>query len=408
MTRDDKPYKTYRAGSGRRRAVDDELAGLRPAGGDERARRPQPARPNGSSGPDGRPAQTPYKGSRAAGGGAGGVPYRRYEANETAPGARGEHAASPAGARPATRRFRWWYIPLGLFTALVVTLVVFIVVMYPGFRRFDRQVERANERLGPAAEAQLTPDDGILLRNASNVLLLGTDSRQGEPARSDTIMVMRFDPGSHTVNQLSIPRDTRVEVDGHGTTKINEAMFYGGPALAIKTVEQYLGIPINHVMVINFQGFPRVVNAVDGVDIYVPKTISTTAGENQRVVTFEKGWHHMDGKNAMLYVRIRKADSDFERAKRQQAFVRALEKKIAQPGNFTDLPEIGRRFMKGVATDLSTWQLMELGWVKWRADDTKSKHVLLAGAPAYIGGIAFVLPPDDATKRRQIDKFLGR
>ena len=64
--------------------------------------------------------------------------------------------------------------------------------------------------------------------------------------------------------------------------------------------------------------------------------------------------------------------------------------------------------MKGVATDLSTWQLMELGWVKWRADDKKSKHFLLAGAPAYIGGIAFVLPPDDAEKRRQIDKFLGR
>ena len=140
----------------------------------------------------------------------------------------------------------------------------------------------------------------------------------------------------------------------------------------------------------------------------MPKTISTTAGEQGRVVTFEKGWQHMDGKLAMLYVRIRKVDSDFERAKRQQAFVRALEQKIAQPGNFTKLPEIGRRFMKGVTTDLTTWKLMELGWVKWRADDKKSKHFLLAGAPAYIGGVAYVLPPDDAVKRRTIEKFLGQ
>ena len=68
----------------------------------------------------------------------------------------------------------------------------------------------------------------MILRNPTTILVLGTDSRLGEPARSDTIMLMRFDPDTHTVNQLSIPRDTKVEVPGRGTMKINEAMFWGG------------------------------------------------------------------------------------------------------------------------------------------------------------------------------------
>ena len=112
-------------------------------------------------------------------------------------------------------------------------------------------------------------------------------------------------------------------------------MWYGGPSLALKTVKQYTGIPINHVMVVSFQGFPRLVNSVGGIDMYVPQTVTTRGrARNHRVVTFEKGMHHFDGKNAMLYVRIRKAyaEGDFTRAARQQAFVQALQKKLVQAG----------------------------------------------------------------------------
>ncbi len=124
-------------------------------------------------------------------------------------------------------------------------------------------------------------------------------------------------------------------------------------------------------------------------------------------MTFEKGWHHLNGDDAMLYVRIRYADDDFHRAKRQQDFVQALQKEIAQPSNITKLPEVGRRFMSGVETDLTTGQLLQLAYVKWRADDKKGRHALLAGEPAYIGGVAYVLPPSDAKKQRMIDRFLG-
>ena len=431
-----KPYgRTYRGG-GRRRSLDDELAGLRPPR-DGEAPRPAPERRSAqrrvtpaerrasdadrraeaerrSGAGDRRVYGTDRRsvdgGPRSDAGdefswGAAGTaapPYVRYEAGGAAA------PVEPRGAtRPARRRFRWWYVPVGLLTLLVVAGVVATVLAYPSYKRFDRAVHRSNHRLGTAARAALTPDDGMILRTPTTVLLLGTDSVDGEPARSDTIMLMRFDPDTHSINELSIPRDTRVDVPGRGTMKINEAMFWGGPALAIKTVSSYLGIPINHVVVVNFRGFWRVVDVVGGVDLYVPETVSTTPGPDGEVVTFKKGWHHFDARAANQYVRIRYFDNDFKRAQRQQLFVRAIQKKIAQPSMITQLPTIGRRMMSGIDTDLTTNELLELGWVKWRADDTKGKRWVLAGEPAYVGGIAYVLPPSDAKKRYVLERFLG-
>jgi LCP family protein required for cell wall assembly len=220
-------------------------------------------------------------------------------------------------------------------------------------------------------------------------------------------MLMRFNPGSHTVNQLSVPRDTLVEIDGYGQGKLTQAMWYGGPALAVKTVKDYLGVPVNHVMVVGFQGFPRLVNSVGGIDMYVPQTVQTEAGSNRRTVTFEKGMHHFDGKYAMLYVRIRKAyaQGDFTRATRQQAFLRALEKKLVQPGNITRLPEIGKRFMSGVSTDLTTNEILQLAYLKWRAGG--GTRQVLKGEFGWHEGEAVVLPPGEAAREKVVRRFLG-
>ena len=377
----DKPYRTYRGGHARRTSLDDELAGLRPPA--------QPARDQQARDQRARDEEAPGAG-RDESGKAG---YRRY--------------GSDGGGRPPhRRRFRWWHVPLVLAVLLVIATVVGVVLAYPGYKRFDKAVDNSNRRLGREARAVLDPDDGLLLTNPTTVLLLGVDSKEGEPARSDTILLMRFDPDTHSVNQLSIPRDTLVDIPGRGQDKINAAMYWGGPELAVRTVQQYLGIPINHVMVVNFRGFPRLVNAVGGVDMYVPRTVQTIASVD-RVVVYEKGWHHFDGKNAMLYVRIRYTDDDFHRARRQQQFVAALQRKIAQPSNLRHLPDIGRRFMFGVDTDLTTNELLQLGWVKWRADDKKSRKLVLTGAPSWQGGVSYVLPPSDRKMALTLARFLG-
>ena len=382
-----KPYKRYKAGRARRSSVDDELAGARPP------REPRPR--DDGRGSDARPVCA----ERSDG------EYRRY-GPAPANGKKGKKtAAGGAGAAPKRRRrFRWWFVPVGLLIALIIAGVVATVLAWPGYQKFDRAVDKANKRIDKKTRAELTPDDGWIWRNGTTLLLFGVDSKAGEPARSDTIMLMRFNPGTHTINQLSIPRDTYVPVPGQGSTKINEAMFWGGPSMAIKTVKQFLGIDVNHVMVVNFTGFPRLVDAVGGVDLYVPKTISTVVGKYGRPVTFNKGMHHFNGKYAMLYVRIRHADDDFHRAARQQAFVQALEKKIAQPSNLTKLPEIGKRFMSGVATDLTTNQIIELAYLKWRA--TGGKKAVMVGTPTWINGGAYVLPPTQAARQKMVQQFL--
>jgi len=390
-----KPYKTYKAGRGKRRALDDELAGARPA------RPPKREKPDPQS-------QSPRGNGQGADKG-----YQVYGASPAA----GRGDERPAGAPDPSkhgRRFRWWHVPIALFVLLVVAGVVVTVLAWPGYQKFSRSVEAANRRLDKVAganahidrnvRAQLTPDNGWIWRKGTTLLLFGMDSKSGEPARSDTIMLMRFNPGTHTINQLSIPRDTYVPVPGQGPTKINEAMFWGGPSMAIKTVKQYLGIDVNHVMIVNFRGFPRLVDAVGGVDLYVPKSISTIAGKFGRPVTFDKGMHHFNGKYAMLYVRIRHADDDFHRAARQQAFVQALEKKIAQPSNLTKLPEIGKRFMSGVATDLTANQIIQLAYLKWRA--TGGTKQVMVGTPTWINGGAYVLPPSQAARDKMVQQFL--
>jgi LCP family protein required for cell wall assembly len=386
-----KPYKTYKARRGRRSQVDEELAGARPA----RERSSPGGRGAGNAGSPAYPQHSD----------------KAYHTYGPAPkdGRKGAKARKSKTAGPGPRRrrrFRWWYIPVGVSAVLMIAGVVLTVLAWPGYQKFDRAVDKANKRVDKKTRAQLSADDGWIWRNGTTVLLFGLDEA-GLPAHSDTIILMRFDPKTHSINQLSIPRDTLVNVDGYGQSKITQAMWYGGPSLALRTVKEFTGIPINHVMVVGFQGFPRLVNAVGGIDMFVPQTVTTEAGSNRRLVTFDKGMQHFDGKNAMLYVRIRKAyaEGDYTRAARQQAFVQALQKKIVRPSNITKLPEIGKHFMSGVATDLTTNQILELSYLKWRA--TGGKKQVMKGEFGWYEGQAVVLPPTEAAREKQIKRFLG-
>jgi polyisoprenyl-teichoic acid--peptidoglycan teichoic acid transferase len=383
-----KPYKTYKAsGRAKRTPLDDELAGARPPG-----RRPSHAR----TAPVEAAPVYPERSDKA---------YRTYGPAPDSKAAK-KQAKRAAKQSRRSRRFRWWYVPVTVLALLAIAGVVFTVLAWPGYQKFDRAVDKANKRVDKKTSAQLTADDGWIWRNGTTIALFGLDDA-GLPAHSDTIMLMHFDAGKHKINQISIPRDTLVDVPGYGQSKLTEAMWYGGPSLALEAVKQYTGIPINHIMVVSFQGFPRLVNSVGGIDMYVPQTVTTEAGSKHRVVTFEKGMHHFDGKNAMLYVRIRKAyaEGDFTRATRQQAFVQALQKKLVRPGNVFKLPEIGKHFMSGVATDLTTNQILELAYLKWRS--TGGSKQVMKGSSGWYNQQSVVLPPSSGAKQYMIKKFLG-
>ena len=184
--------------------------------------------------------------------------------------------------------------------------------------------------------------------------MLGSDRRPGEKrGRADTIMLMRY--GGGKAARLSIPRDTLVNIPGHGPSKINAAYAFGGPPLMIKTVKQFLGIEVNHIVEVDFKGFPKFVDALGGVNMTFDNCIrSRFEGRTHR---FKKGENHLNGQEALDVVRIRKnacapEESDLTRARRQQQFLEAVKGTLFSPFTFPRWPWAAWRAPKAIISDM--------------------------------------------------------
>ena len=299
---------------------------------------------------------------------------------------------------------RWTWVSL---VALVLLLVVWGVAGYFSVRS---GVQAANERLPVGTGAALAQQNALLLSTGTNILLLGTDhSTNGQAGRSadqhsDSMMLLHTDPGRHRLVYLSVPRDLRASIPGYGDQKINAAMQIGGPKLAIQTADALFGpeLQVNHVVVVDMAAFVQLIDAVGGIEVNVPQNIlsnrfdcpygSSTRCQHWQGWRFHKGVQHMDGHRALIYSRIREnrlnpADTDVSRGQRQQDVMQATLHKLASPGMFFRLPFSGGDLMRPLTTDLSTWQFMQLGWVKFRAGSTL--HCRLGGrsyGDGYITG----------------------
>ena len=272
-------------------------------------------------------------------------PYRLYKGGRTrgkvptAP--RPERAArvEPGRAKPPGKPR--WGRRIGIAVlALGVLLIVWLVASYLAFRN---GVEEANARLPKAVEANLAAQDGLLTSKPSLIMLLGTDgdktAARQDFRRSDSILLVRTDPKRHRMSYLSIPRDLRVDIPGQGPNKINAAFQLGGPALTMKTVRALTGLQPNHVVLVDFDNFKEVIDALGGVEIDVPKPILSNRFDCPYATEarcqqwpgwrFEKGKQTMDGKRALIYSRVREnrldpAENDLTRGERQQAVVEAM------------------------------------------------------------------------------------
>lgn len=200
-----------------------------------------------------------------------------------------------------------------------------------------------------------------------NILLMGTDQRPTDPTpgRTDTLIIVSVDPASKSVAMLSIPRDLWVPIPTTNTEdRINTAYFYGelqkypggGPALARRTIQYNFGVPINYYILINFVGFRKVVDALGGIDIDVPKAIDDPAYPDDtygyRPLHIAKGMQHMNGDLALAYARTRHADSDFYRMRRQQDVLMAVKDKALQLDTLTKIPALWAAREGLVRTDL--------------------------------------------------------
>ena len=266
-------------------------------------------------------------------------------------------------------RFTVGRVILALLGAIVFWLLLSLVL----FLISSGQPESS---LPASAGAALT-SGGNMLTSTDTVLVLGTDQRPAGTheaganthdagSRSDTIMLWRI--GGGTSRRLSIPRDTAVDIPGHGRDKINAAYAIGGPALAIKTVAQFTGVPINHLIVVNLAAFPPFIDAVGGVDVNTGKICSDISGGTKNggfSLYLNPGVHHLNGTQALTLARTRenKCDphsNDLTREGYQQQILNGVKSQLFSLHAFLHLPWASWDAPKVLRTDMGGPTLLSL------------------------------------------------
>ena len=268
----------------------------------------------------------------------------------------------PRRAKTEKRRNRWL-----LFSVLGVLVAVLLagigIATWYGKSAVDAldNINR-DSNLMPTGERP-APVDPVEGKAPLNMVLMGSDTRGGERGRSDVLQLLHISGDRQNVFLMSIPRDSYVEIPGRGKAKINAAYSWGGAPLAVETMELLLDVPMDNTVLIDFEGFKNVIDALGGVTV-VNREVSSSHG-----LDFPKGEITLSGEEALWFVRERKnlSDGDFGRATRQRDVIKAVLGKLASggvlsdPGRFREsVTELGKNFT--VDEGLTNDNIIRLGW----------------------------------------------
>ncbi|HEV2791049.1 MAG TPA: LCP family protein [Solirubrobacterales bacterium] len=261
---------------------------------------------------------------------------------------------------PKPRRYWWRFVLASLLivtvsagtTATAALLYIDDIAKHIGVEN-DRLQKKLNKFLADAENG-----------GAQNFLLLGSDKRAGaefveDKGRSDTAMLVRLDPDKDLISMMSIPRDLKVEIPGYGTGKFNEAYSYGGTKLTLRVVQDLTGLPIHHVINVDFLGFAQGVYAIGCVytDVdrrYYHSNEGVPPEEQYAEINVQPGYQLMCGKQALDYVRYRHTDTDIVRSARQQDFLSAIRHRInVKDIVFDQAEELVSAFTEYTTSDIS-------------------------------------------------------
>ena len=227
-----------------------------------------------------------------------------------------------------------------------------------------------------------------------NLMIIGRDADYDDRtdqvlktrARSDILMVAHLDFDKKTVSLLSIPRDTLAKIHTHGrvvTTKINAAHQFGGPALSEQTVQENFGIPSDKYLALDFEGFEKAINILGGVDLVVDKKMDYDDNWGHLHIHLKPGMQHLDGKQAMGFVRFRHSDSDLIRVQRQQTLIAALKEKLRQPQVLAEIGPLLDEINGHTVSDLSSDQKVALARF---VHDTPHEQIAMSTLPSREAG----------------------
>jgi LCP family protein required for cell wall assembly len=320
--------------------------------------------------------------------------------------------AAPAPARrrlPGLRRVGPGRLVGALLLAVVAWLVLSLVV-------FLVSAAIHQDDVGGNLDA-----GGYPLTSPTNVLVLGSDRRSagtrepgsGGPSRADSILLLRVGGGASS--RLSIPRDTVVDIPGRGRDKINAAYALGGTELAVETVRSYLGVEVNHVVEVNFENFPGLVDAMGGIDYTGGCVVSRINGGFRNggyTLRLRPGTTRLDGDQALALARTRtnlcKPDeSDLTRARRQQKLFAAMKDRLTSFGAFARLPLISWEAPKALRSDMSGPTLLGL-FGALATSGTPPTTILRPDGAVRLPDGGAGLTVSDAARQRAVERFLRR
>jgi LCP family protein required for cell wall assembly len=359
--------------------------------------------------------------------------YTKYRSRPRLPWERGDELSSGEPRESEPKRRRWpfrrretdptrprrrrltvgrviAYLAMAVTAWLLVSLVVFLI---------SAQIQSA--QVSDAADAKLS-GGGYPLTSPNTILVLGSDARTkenaepgaetiGQTSRSDSILLLRVGGGANS--QLSILRDTVVDIPGHGRNKINAAYALGGPSLAIETVEQYLGIPINHLVEVNFENFPELIDSLGGITYTGNRVISRINGGSRNggyTLRLKAGTNELNGEEALALARTRKNDSrpqedDQSRAVRQQKIINAIKDKVISFETFVRLPWVAWAAPKAIRSDMSGPTLLGLIGAELIGGGSKRYVLEPSGGETLPDGGAG-LTVDETRKEQAVEQFL--
>ncbi|KHO62722.1 transcriptional attenuator, LytR family [Thermoanaerobacter sp. YS13] len=258
------------------------------------------------------------------------------------------------------------------------------------------------------------PSSNIPSKNESftqkNIVVIGSD----ENNLSDTLFIVNYNPENKSINILSIPRDTYYHRPGYnapGDKKINAAFSEEGIEGTKKAIENLLGIKIDNYIILNYEGFKKVIDILGGVEVYVPFDMKydDNSADPPLHIDLKKGWQVLNGEKAMEFVRYRYGypDADLGRIRAQHQFLEAIFKKLTQPSILPKLPSLAITITKYVKTDLTASEITEYSYQFIKNKPFTVNTFTLPGEPGYKDGVSYFFA--DSTKiPEMVAKFLGK
>lgn len=323
--------------------------------------------------------------------------------------ARRPSAAAPSRRRPDRRGAPWRGALTRVLVVLAVAAAAVAVAAWWKAQRLVDEFQAGPKRPVVQAvvpELDVEPADPAPgLDDAMTVLAVGSDNRPWEKSgRSDTMLLVRVIPDGPSVSVLSLPRDLRVTVPGHGARKLNDAYTIGGAALLTRTIREYLGVKINHYVQVDFKGFGKVVSGVGGVYLPIDQRYlhvnDGTPLNNWGSIDLRPGYQRLGREDALSWVRFRHLDSDFHRAARQQLFLREVGRQLqGAKSSPTRLPGLLETMAEATTSDLDgLGETVQLANTLRKVPPDRISRVTMQADDVTLGGV-FYLQASPAQRR---------